>query len=126
MDVPPEDRSLLPKYNSDVCKWHLFFSNLTEDVFQVVKDTFALDYARKLKFQCLPEEEEVPTQGPASIAIPDNDEIIKVFAQFLFFLHMHQTFIPLFPLLFQKELIISWQFVQRGRLFAKFSLELFF
>ena len=51
MDVLPEDRSLLPKFNSDVCKWHLFFSNLTEDVYQVVNDTFTMDYKRELKFQ---------------------------------------------------------------------------
>ena len=85
MDVLPEDRSLLPKYNSDVCKWHLFFSNLTEDVFQVVKDIFALDYARKLKFQVLTEEEEDTTQTTASIAIQDRDELIKGLLQYLGF-----------------------------------------
>ena len=42
MDVLPEDRSLLPKFNSDVCKRHLFFSNLTEDVYQVLTDTFTM------------------------------------------------------------------------------------
>ena len=85
MDVLPEDRSLLPKYNSDVCKWHLFFSNLTEDVFQVVKDIFALDYARKLKFQVLTEEEEDTAQTTASIAIQDRDELIKGLLQYLGF-----------------------------------------
>ena len=76
MNVLPKDRSLLPKYNYYVCKWHLFFSNLNEDVFQVVQDTFALDYARKLKFQYLPEDNEEAIQGPGSVPIPDNDEII--------------------------------------------------
>ena len=79
MDVLPEDRSLLPKYNSDVCKWHLFFSNLKEDVFQVVQQIFSLDYARQLKFQSLSEEEESADQTAASvsISIPDKDELIK-------------------------------------------------
>ena len=78
MDVLPEDRSLLPKFNSDVCKWHLFFSNLTEDVFQVVQEIFALDYARQLKCQSISEEEESADQTPASvsISIPDKDELI--------------------------------------------------
>jgi len=78
MDVLPEDRSLLPKFNSDVCKWHLFFSNLTEDVFQVVQEIFALDYARQLKFQSISEQEESADQTPASvsISIPDKDELI--------------------------------------------------
>ena len=79
MDVLPEDRSLLPKFNSDVCKWHLFFSNLTEDVFQVVKDIFALDYSRKLKFQLMSEEEEETAEPLPSTTIPDNDELIKGF-----------------------------------------------
>ena len=77
MDVLPEDRSLFPKFNSDVCKWHLFSSNLTEDVFQVVKDIFALDYARKLKFKLITEEEEETAQTPVSIDIQDRDELIK-------------------------------------------------
>ena len=46
----------MPKYNSDVCKWHLFFSNLTEDVYQVVLEIFTLDYKRELNFQTLSEE----------------------------------------------------------------------
>ena len=37
-----------------VCKWHLFISNLTEDVFQVLKDTFTSNYARPLRFQTVP------------------------------------------------------------------------
>jgi len=86
MDVLPEDRSLLPKFNSDVCKWHLFFSNLTEDVFQVVKDIFALDYARKLKFQLLSEEEEEAAEPLASITISDKDELIKGFLHSLGFI----------------------------------------
>ena len=79
MDVLPEDRSLLPKFNSDVCKWHLFFFNLTEDVFQVVKDIFALDYSRKLKFQLMSEEEEETAEPLPSTTIPDKDELINGF-----------------------------------------------
>ena len=58
MDMLPEDRSQLPKFNSDVCKWHLFFSNLTEDVYQVLDDTFTMDYKRELRFQQVPDENE--------------------------------------------------------------------
>ena len=54
-----------------------FFSNLTEDVFQVVQDIFALDYTRKLKFQTISEEEESTAQTTASIPIPDRDDLIK-------------------------------------------------
>ena len=54
IDIVPEDTALLPRYNSDVCKWHLFISNLTAGVFQVPKDTFTMDYARILKFQTVP------------------------------------------------------------------------
>jgi len=56
-----------------------FFSNLTEDVFQVVQEIFALDYARQLKFQTISEEEESADQttASASISIPDKDEFFK-------------------------------------------------
>ena len=49
----------LAKYNSDVCKWHLFVSNITEDVFHVLKDTFTLGYTHSLKFQAYVEQSEV-------------------------------------------------------------------
>ena len=57
----------------------IFFSNLTEDVFQVVQEIFALDYARQLKFQTISEEEEstAQTTASASIPIPDRDDLIK-------------------------------------------------
>ena len=55
-DALPEDRSVLLCYNFDVCKWHLFVSNLTEDVFACLKTTFEMDYVRSLRFQQLPEE----------------------------------------------------------------------
>ena len=51
LDILPDDSGTLAKYNSDVYKWHLFGSNTTEDVFQVLSDTFALDYKHLLRFQ---------------------------------------------------------------------------
>ena len=56
MDAFPEYSSVLPRFNSEVCKWHLFNSNLTEDVFQALSDTFTMDYQQTLKFQNIPEE----------------------------------------------------------------------
>ena len=50
-----------------------------------MKDIFALDYARKLKFQLLNEEEEESAQTTASITIPDRDELIRGFLQYLGF-----------------------------------------
>ena len=50
LEILPDDRGTLSKYNSDVCKWHLFVSNITEDVFQVLTETFALDYKRSPRF----------------------------------------------------------------------------
>ena len=51
-----------------------------------MKDIFALDYARKLKFQVLNEEaEEESAQTTASITIPDRDELIRGFLQYLGF-----------------------------------------
>ena len=75
MDALPEDWSLLPKFTSDVCKWHLFFSNLTEDVFQVVNDTLILDYKRQLKFQALFDDSEAATVEPGAITFPESDEV---------------------------------------------------
>ena len=77
MDVLPEDRSLLPKFNSDVCKCHLFFSNLTEDVYQVVNDTFTMDYKRELRFQQTAEENEGASNQQIIPAIPETDAVIK-------------------------------------------------
>ena len=80
-DVLPEDHSQLPKFNFDVFKWHLFFSNLTEGVFQVLKQTFEfiLDYKRELKFQILSEETDAVTAEPipSGKVIPENDELLK-------------------------------------------------
>ena len=53
LEVLPDDRNTLAKYNSDVCKWHLFLSNITEDVFQSLTENFALDYNRSLRFQTI-------------------------------------------------------------------------
>ena len=43
MDILPDDLNTLPKYTSNVCKWHLFISNMTDDVFDCVKTTFEMD-----------------------------------------------------------------------------------
>ena len=77
LDVLPEDRSTLPKFNSDVCKWHLFFWNLTEDVYQVLVDTFTLDYKRELHFQTLTEETLDASAEPKALTIPEPDEVLK-------------------------------------------------
>ena len=91
MDVLPEDRSQLPKFNSDVCKWHLFFSNLTEDVYQVVNETFTMDYKRELRFQQVPEENEGASNEPSCKAIPETDAVVRdLLAHFRFHLFTFQ------------------------------------
>ena len=60
MDILPEDCSTLPKSNSHVCKWHLFVSNITEDVFHVLKDTFTLDYTHTLISKCSSMNQTLP------------------------------------------------------------------
>ena len=78
LEVLPDDRSQLPKYNSDVCKWHLFVSNITEDVFQLLIDIFGLDYSRSLHFQTIDSTDAAPQQSeplPASAT----DEVLKGF-----------------------------------------------
>ena len=67
----------MPKYNSDVCKWHLFFSNLTEDVYQVVLEIFTLDYKRELNFQSLSEETLDVSAEPKLTILQDSDQILK-------------------------------------------------
>ena len=78
LEVLPDDRSTLSKYNSDVCKWHLFVSNITEDVFQLLIDIFTLDYSRTLRFQTFDATDAAPQQSeplPASAT----DDILKGF-----------------------------------------------
>ena len=82
MDILPEDRSTLPKYNSDVCKWHLFVSNITEDVFHVLQQTFALDYTRQLKFQIQSDQPENPTAQPLQVPASATDDTLKGSFQF--------------------------------------------
>ena len=77
MDILPEDTALLPRYNSGVCEWHLFIFNLTEDVFQVPKDTFTMDFARTLIFQTLLEDSEPVSEEPSTISVPESDEVLK-------------------------------------------------
>ena len=78
LEVLPDDRSTLSKYNSDVCKWHLFVSNITEDVFQLLIDIFTLDYSRTLRFQTFDATDAAPQQSeplPASAT----DDVLKGF-----------------------------------------------
>ena len=77
LDVLPEDRSTLPKFNSDVCKWHLFFSNLTEDVYPVLVDIFTLDYKCELHFQTLYEETQDASAEPKAVPIAETDKVLK-------------------------------------------------
>ena len=67
------------KYNSDVCKWHLCFSNLFEDVYQVVVDIFSLGYKRELHFQTLSKETlDVSAEPkPVIIIFKDSDTVLK-------------------------------------------------
>ena len=78
MDILPDDRNTLPKYTSDVCKWHLFISNLTEDVFDCLKTTFEMDYVRSLRFQKLPDELASASEVPSTIAPSVADEVLKI------------------------------------------------
>ena len=76
LEALPDDRGTLAKYNSDVCKWHLFLSNITEDVFQALTEIFALVYTRSLWFQTIDASEVVPARSepvPASAT----DDILK-------------------------------------------------
>ena len=93
MDVLPEDRSQLPKFNSDVCKWHLFFSNLTEDVYQVVNETFTMDYKRELRFQQVPEEKEGASKEPSVIAIPETDAVVRGSLLIILFIFSHFSWV---------------------------------
>ena len=74
----PDDRSTLSKYNSDVCKWHLFVSNITEDVFQLLIEIFALDYSRSLRFQTIESTDAAP-QPSEPLPASATDDVLKVF-----------------------------------------------
>ena len=114
MDVLFEDRALLPRYNPDVFKWHLFISNLTEDVFQVLKDTFFLDYWRTLRFQSLPGDSELVTEQPVTISVPESDGVLKgSLLYFLLIILTYQSFIHFFSLFSWKVLIKNYLFAQR-------------
>ena len=76
---------------------------MTEDVFQVVQEIFALDYARQLKFQTISEEEESADQttASASISIPDKDELIKGSLRYLRFVNInHENIHFILPYVF--------------------------
>ena len=81
LEVLPDDHGTLSKYNSDVCKWHLFVSNITEDVFQLLTETFALDYKRSLRFQTF-DDSEVVEQTSQPIPASATDDILKDFLVF--------------------------------------------
>ena len=76
LQVLPDDRGTLSKYNSDVCKWHLFLSNITEDFFQLLTETFALDYKRTLCFQTF-DSSEVNEKTSQPIPASATDDILK-------------------------------------------------
>ena len=76
MDCFPDDGGTLSKYNSDVCKWHLFISNITEDVFQLLCEIFTLDYARSLRFQTFEATETTP-QALEPLPASATDDILK-------------------------------------------------
>ena len=76
MEVLPDDHRTLAKYNSDVCKWHLFVSNITEDVFQALTGIFTLDYTRTLRFQTF-DASEVAPQPSEPLPASATDEILK-------------------------------------------------
>ena len=50
LSVPPHDPKNLEKFNSDISKWYLFVSNLTEEVWVELKKVFEADYEMKLQF----------------------------------------------------------------------------
>ena len=78
LEILPDDRGTLAKYNFDVCKWHLFVPNITEDVFQLLTETFALDYKRSLRFQTVDANEVVEQTAQPNPAAA-TDEVLKGF-----------------------------------------------
>ena len=76
LEALPDDRGTLSKYNSDVCKWHLFVSNITEDVFQLLTEIFTLDYTRSLRFQTY-DANEVAPQASEPLPASATDDILK-------------------------------------------------
>ena len=66
------------------------FSNLTEDVYQVLLDIFTLDYKRELHFQTLTEETMDASAEPTAVIIKDTDMVLKGWLFLVVFLF--QTF----------------------------------
>ena len=62
-----------------------FFSNLTEDVYQVLLDIFTLDYKRELHFQTLSEETLDASAESTPVIIKDTDIVLKGLLFWLFF-----------------------------------------
>jgi hypothetical protein len=77
LDALPDDRATLSKYNSDVCKWHLFVSNITEDVFHLLSEIFSLDYSRSLRFQTFEPTEATSQTTFDPLPASATDDILK-------------------------------------------------
>ena len=61
--MPSNDPKNLEKFNSDISKWYLFVSNLTEEVWVELKKVFEADYEMKLHFQAKFTKESSTTKG---------------------------------------------------------------
>ena len=57
----------------------LFISNITEDVFHVLQETFNLDYTRQLNFQVISEQQELQSSHSNVTFIPASatDDTLK-------------------------------------------------
>ena len=75
LSVPPNDPKNLEKFSSDVAKWYLFVSNLTEEVWVELKKVFEADYEMKLHFQSKFSKESTTSAEPEESA--DSIESIK-------------------------------------------------
>ena len=119
MEVLPDDRATLAKYNSDVCKWHLFVSNITEDVFQLLTEIFTLDYSRTLRFQTY-DANDVAPQPSEPLPASATDEILKGLLNFQRNSLSIANVVYILPLLCDKVLMANWQPKKLHQLFARF------
>ena len=107
LEILPDDCGTLSKYNSDVCKWHIFVSNITEDAFQLLTETFALDYKWSLCFQTF-DASEVVEQMSQPIPASTTDDILKGFLVFCITFSSHAHVLSLHPPLCHKVLMGNW------------------
>ena len=77
LEILPDDRGTLAKYNSMSVNG-IFFSNITEDVFQLLTESFAVDYKRSLRFQTV-DATEVVEPTAQTIPAAASDEVLKGF-----------------------------------------------